>query len=61
LVKDVDALIDTYSSFFEDKVAIHLVIDRRENKYSEFYPNNFLRNIAMENTVTDLVLNLDID
>ena len=61
LTKDVDALIDKYSSFFKDKVAFHLVIDRRESKESEFYPMNLLRNVAMENTVTDLVLNLDID
>ena len=61
LTKEIDSFIDTHSSEFEGKVAFHLVIDRRNNKDSEFYPNNFLRNIAMENTLTDLIMNLDID
>ena len=61
LIKIINSFLDVYSNFFEDKVAIHLVIDRRKSRDSEFYPINFLRNIAMENTMTDLVMNLDID
>jgi len=57
----VDTFIDAHGSLFKDKVAIHLVIDKRFSKASEFYPNNLLRNIATEYSLTKLIINLDVD
>ena len=61
LTEAVDTFIDTHGSHLKDKVAFHLVIDKRYNKASEFYPNNLLRNIATEYTMTKLIINLDVD
>jgi len=57
----IDTFIDTHGSHLKDKVAYHLVIDKRYNKASEFYPTNLLRNIATEHTLTKLIINLDVD
>jgi Glycosyl-transferase for dystroglycan len=42
-------------------VDFHLVYDGRPHESTKHYPHNFLRNIAVDNALTDLVLNVDAD
>ena len=55
----LDAYLAQHSTLFDSKVTFHLLIDKRSG--APFYPHNILRNIAMENALTDHILNLDVD
>jgi len=61
VTKIIDSFIESHKQLFDDKLTFHLVVDNRIDRDTEFYPNNFLRNIAMKHTLTDFVLNLDVD
>jgi len=56
--------IKDHPNIISSKVFFHLVINKRETvsdepDFTDFYPINFLRNLAMDNSLTDFVLNLD--
>ena len=57
----IDPFIKSHASSFDGKVSFHLIIDKRSDKDKKYYPINVMRNIAMEQTETELVLNLDVD
>jgi len=55
----IDSFIKDHSNIIGSKVFFHLVINKGLNDEPDFYPVNFLRNLAMDNSLTDFVLNLD--
>ena len=62
-IKDIINFLESHNDLFQSKVGCHLVVDRRDKNglQESFYPHNLLRNIAVENAMTDYVLHLDVD